>query len=205
MPEMTSGETADIGPDSPSDRSAADGGRERRLVTRTFLELTALEQLSEGKPPALPATLEWIDPCPTPRWRALYRQIGAPWHWHDRDAWEDHRLDAHLARSEVRVFRVAAAAPTNTPAPADAGFLELEKHADGSVEIAYIGLDRAWLGHGLGAWLVTQAVRTAFAWGATRVWLHTCTLDAPAALPNYRARGFIITGDEVYFTTIAEP
>jgi hypothetical protein len=22
------------------------------------------------------------------------------------------------------------------------------------------------------------------------VWLHTCTLDSPAALPNYLARGF---------------
>ena len=26
---------------------------------------------------------------------------------------------------------------------------------------------------------------------ATRVWLHTCTLDGPAALPNYRARGMV--------------
>jgi len=30
----------------------------------------------------------------------------------------------------------------------------------------------------------------AWAWGAAYVWLHTCTLDAPAALPNYLARGF---------------
>jgi hypothetical protein len=30
------------------------------------------------------------------------------------------------------------------------------------------------------------------------VWLHTNTLDHPAALPNYQKRGFQITGTEVY-------
>jgi len=34
--------------------------------------------------------------------------------------------------------------------------------------------------------------------GATRVWLHTCTLDGPAALPNYLARGFVATRRETY-------
>ena len=205
MPAITPRDVSEIGPESPRAAPAADPGGEHRRVTRTFLEITALEQLVPAKPPTLPAALEWLDPCPAPRWRALYRQIGAPWHWHDRDTWEAHRLDAHLARPDVRIYRVSAPAPTDVPAPTDAGFLELERHADGSVEIAYIGLDRAWLGRGLGGWLVTQAVRTAFAWGATRVWLHTCTLDAPAALPNYCARGFIITGDETYHTVIAEP
>jgi len=28
--------------------------------------------------------------------------------------------------------------------------------------------------------------------GASRVWLHTCTLDHPSALANYKARGFRI-------------
>jgi hypothetical protein len=27
--------------------------------------------------------------------------------------------------------------------------------------------------------------------GASRVWLHTCTLDSPRALPAYQARGFV--------------
>ena len=34
--------------------------------------------------------------------------------------------------------------------------------------------------------------------GPTRVWLHTCTLDDPAALPNYVARGFRPCSTEVY-------
>lgn len=35
-----------------------------------------------------------------------------------------------------------------------------------------------------------QALRRAFALGK-RVWVHTCTLDHPAALANYRARGLV--------------
>jgi len=154
-----------------------------------------------GQRPNVPAALERIAPCSVETWRGLYRQIGAPWHWHDRDGWDHHTIAAHLARPEIQIYRVTAELGAEwTDA---AGFLELERHADGSVEIAYIGLDQRILGRRLGAWLVWEAVRTAFAWGALRVWLHTCTLDAPAALPNYLARGFLVTRAETYSTTIS--
>ena len=38
--------------------------------------------------------------------------------------------------------------------------------------------------------LLTPAVM--WAMNAARVWVHTCDLDHPAALPNYQARGFKI-------------
>ena len=189
-----------LGPDSPS--------AERPMVTstvhevtRTYLEMSSLQQLVPGQSPDVAATLDRIVPCTVEHWRALYRQIGAPWHWHDRDAWDDGTLAAHLARPAIQVYHVTAdLGPEWTDA---AGFLELERHGDGSVEIAYIGLDQRVLGRRLGGWLVAQAVETAFAAGAVRVWLHTCTLDAPAALPNYLARGFHITRDETYYTTLS--
>jgi len=34
------------------------------------------------------------------------------------------------------------------------------------------------------------------------VWLHTCTLDSPHALPNYKARGFDAVGSERYLIQI---
>ncbi|WP_411278978.1 GNAT family N-acetyltransferase [Gemmatimonas sp.] len=161
--------------------------------------MSSPQQLVPGQPPDVPAALERIDPCSVETWRGLYRQIGAPWHWHDRDAWEHHAIASHLARQDVQIFRVIAEFGAEWTDPT--GFLELERHMDGSVEIAYIGLDQRVLGRRLGAWLVSEAVRTAFAWGATRVWLHTCTLDAPAALPNYLARGFCVTRAETYSDT----
>lgn len=71
-----------------------------------------------------------------------------------------------------------------------AGFFELERMSDGSVEIAYFGLAAAFIGRGIGKAMLTRAADDAWTLGATRVWLHTCTLDSPNALPNYRARGF---------------
>jgi len=70
-----------------------------------------------------------------------------------------------------------------------AGYFELERQAGSAVEIAYFGLLPAFVGRGIGGHLLTGAIKRAWAMGASRVWVHTCTLDHPNALPNYRARG----------------
>ncbi len=54
------------------------------------------------------------------------------------------------------------------------------------------------LGRGLGKHLLSCAVRDAWALAPSRVWLHTCTLDHPAALPNYEKRGFARYKTETY-------
>ena len=48
----------------------------------------------------------------------------------------------------------------------------------------------SFIGKGLGGELLTAAIARAWDMGASRVWVHTCTLDHPTALPNYQARGF---------------
>ena len=82
-----------------------------------------------------------------------------------------------------------------------AGFFELQPSDDGSVQIAYFGLLPAFIGHGLGGHLVTEAIRRAWALAPSRVWLHTCTFDHPGALPNYLKRGLTITRVEDYDAT----
>ncbi|WP_353094996.1 GNAT family N-acetyltransferase, partial [Methylibium sp.] len=72
-----------------------------------------------------------------------------------------------------------------------AGYVELERQAGDQVEIAYFGLMREFMGQGLGGHLLTLGIDRAWAMGATRVWVHTCTLDGPAALANYEARGLL--------------
>ena len=81
---------------------------------------------------------------------------------------------------------------------APAGYFELRRDDEADVEIAYFGLLHQFLGRGLGAHLLTEAVERAWAIGATRVWLHTCSLDHPAALPNYVKRGFTAYRTEEY-------
>jgi len=79
-----------------------------------------------------------------------------------------------------------------------AGYFELRQHENGSVEIAYFGLLPDFIGRGWGKYLLNRAVESAWLLGANRVWLHTCTLDHPAALPNYLKRGFRPVRQETY-------
>lgn len=188
-----------LGPSGPTPDSAAAGTVRTVDVVRTYLGLPSLAALRPAAPPRVPVRLERLDPCPVESWRALYRQIGAAWHWHDRDVWDDTRIQLHLDRADIQIYRLTAELG---PEPVTAGFLELERHSDGSTEIVYLGIDRPCFGHGIGGWLLTEAVRIAFADGANRVWLHTCTLDGPAALPNYQSRGFQIERTETYQATL---
>lgn len=184
-----------IGPIGPTPR-----GAQTVTVERTYLSMPSLEQLVP-RAAQVPAQLVWLPNCTVEEWRSLYRQIGAEWHWHDRDVWDQGRIHDHLRNADVRVYHVMCEAVPHPERPA--GFLELTRHQDGSVEIVYLGLDRSAFGLGLGGWLVSEAVRTGFAWGGTRVWLHTCTLDSPAALPNYLARGFVVEKSETYQTVLS--
>lgn len=53
----------------------------------------------------------------------------------------------------------------------------------GNVEIAYFGLLPRFIERGLGGALLTATVERAWAMGARRVWVHTCSLVHPSALP----------------------
>ncbi|HEY8175319.1 MAG TPA: GNAT family N-acetyltransferase [Gemmatimonadaceae bacterium] len=124
-----------------------------------------------------------LSPCPVLLYRRLYKEVGEQWYWHDRLEWSDQRLSDHLAAPTVGVWVLYVEGEA-------AGYFELQRHDDGGVEILYLGLMPKHLGRKLGGYLLTCAVEEAWAMGANRVWLHTCTLDSERALPNYKARGF---------------
>ncbi|MBD0389968.1 MAG: GNAT family N-acetyltransferase, partial [Nostoc sp. C3-bin3] len=44
----------------------------------------------------------------------------------------------------------------------------------------------------------------AWAMGARRVWVHTCSLDSSHALANYQARGFQLYKEEIYQQELPE-
>jgi GNAT superfamily N-acetyltransferase len=81
---------------------------------------------------------------------------------------------------------------------APAGYAEVRKDSDGSVELAYFGLVPEYVGRGLGKHLLSVVVERIWEEGTGRIWLHTCTLDHPSALPNYLKRGFVPFRTEVY-------
>ena len=134
--------------------------------------------------------------CPASFFRYLYREVGRFYHWVDRLGWDDQEIRDYVGQSKISLWVMYA---EGSPA----GYFELSGQDDGSIEVAYFGLLPEFLGRGLGRYLLTEAVRQAWNTGANRVWLHTCTLDDPAALPNYLKRGFKPFNEEKYFTTIA--
>ena len=152
-------------------------------VVRTYLELRSPEQLRRTATDDPRVRFVRRDGISVADYRRLYRDVGARWHWLDRNDWSDERLAAHLARPNVAVWECVVDAQSG-------GFFELDRSADGSVEISYFGLAASFIGRGIGKAMLTRAADEAWALGASRVWLHTCTLDSPNALPNYKARGF---------------
>ena len=160
-------------------------------VTRTYLELRSRGELRPARTPAGPPRLERRHPIGAAEYLALYCLVGERWHWRDRLAWPTERLDEYLASPGVEVWVASAHNEV-------VGYFELLAADDDAVEIMYFGLAPAFIGQGLGGWLLTRAVERAFETGASRVNLNTCTLDGPHALPNYLARGFRIVRSEEY-------
>ena len=165
-------------------------------VTRTYLEMTHPDQLRRV-PVARPRRVERVERCPLSFYRYLYREVGRNCRWTDRLTWSDEQLRSHLATPGVSVWVMYV---DGSPA----GYFELHARGDRSTEIAYFGLLPEFIGQGLGKQLLTAAVERAWDTGAARVWLHTCTLDDPAALPNYLKRGFAPYKNERYTVPVGE-
>jgi ribosomal protein S18 acetylase RimI-like enzyme len=148
-------------------------------VVRTYLELDDRAALRPARPPRLERVeVARVEPPDGAVSRWFYVEVG-----------RDHTWIDHLERSRAEWQAWADGVETwaATVAGERAGYYEL-RAADDGVEVAYFGVLADYQGQGLGGFLLTHALRRGFEL-APRVWLHTCTLDGAAALPNYRARG----------------
>jgi len=170
-------------------------GWTRVSVRRTHLELRRPDELRPGRAPAEAVELERRAPISAVEYLELYALVGDLWLWRDRLVWSRDELERYLASPDVHVWTARVRGAT-------AGYFELRLNADRAAEVMYFGLAPPFIGRGLGGWLLTRAVEEAFALGATRIVLNTCTLDAPQALPNYLARGFRIVSEDQYLLDV---
>lgn len=166
-------------------------------VTRTYLEMRSREELKPALSDDPRIRIEEQRDCSVVFFRYLYTEVGGSYHWIDRLPWTDEQIRAYLQEPEISLWLMTY---DETPA----GYFELRKCEDGSMEIAYFGLLPGFLGRGLGKHLLTCAVEQSWSDGARRVWLHTCTLDDKAAMPNYLKRGFRPFKTEVYTVELTE-
>ncbi|HET9065170.1 MAG TPA: GNAT family N-acetyltransferase [Gemmatimonadales bacterium] len=121
--------------------------------------------------------------------REMYRRVGAAWHWLDRAHWTVGEWASFLLAKQAEVWLAESGGGA-------VGFVVLGTQEGDEVEICYFGLVPEWIGRGAGAWLLDRAIDRAWALGPDRLRLETCSLDAPAALPNYLARGFEVRREE---------
>ena len=147
----------------------------------TFLEMRERRTPDVG---ASHLSLRRIEhPQPEP-YRALFRRVGAKWLWFSRLIMEDAELAAIIDDGNVDLFTVM-----DEPG-SEVGMLELDFREAGECELSFVGLVPELSGQGHGRWLLAEAVSRAWRGGVTRVHVHTCTLDHPAALGAYRRAGF---------------
>ena len=160
-------------------------------ATRTYLEMRDPAQLTPAAFPQASVRIEPLTDCPPSFWRYLYTEVGRRHYWIDRLPWSDDDIRRYLTDPSIQLWLM-------TVSGAPAGYFELRRDPDGGVEIAYFGLLEEFIGGGLGGHMLSEAARRAWAFDANRVWLHTSTLDHPAALQNYLKRGFVIVRREQY-------
>jgi len=160
-------------------------------VTRTYLEMRDRSELRGAKLDDPLIQIEEQRDCSIELFRFLYVEVGKSYHWFDRLPWTDEQITNYLQQPEISLWLM-------TYQDEPAGYFELRKCEDGSTEIAYFGLLPKFIGRGLGKHLLTCAAEQAWAEGAKRVWLHTCTFDDAAAMPNYLKRGFKPFKTEMY-------
>lgn len=154
------------------------------LIT-TYLEMVSKEDFAPAFVRAIDIEIVTMEMPDLGFYKFLYQSVGEEWAWRDRLQLSSGDLRKILAspNTQVNVMYVSGS---------PAGYVELYRHEDGSVEIAYFGLRRNYMGRGLGKHLLSYGVSRAWDMGAKRVWLHTCNLDGPHALDNYQKRGFRI-------------
>lgn len=122
-------------------------------------------------------------------YRYLYDAVGRDWNWQSRKRLSDADLTAiiHDPRNEVHVLHVDGV---------PAGFAELDRRTEDEIELVQFGLMREFIGQGLGRYFIHWTVDRAWSYGPERLWLHTCTEDHPAAIPNYLKAGFQVYKSE---------
>jgi GNAT superfamily N-acetyltransferase len=162
-------------------------------VDEVEVEVTHLEiKQPPARPPiVLPAGVSVVHAKKPPLrfYRFLYDAVGNDWLWVDRKKLSDRELAAiiHDDRVEVHVLWVDGS---------PAGYAELDLRSPPDIELAYFGLMPEYFGRGLGKLFLGWTIDEAFRRNTPRFWVHTCTLDHPAALPNYQRCGFAITKKE---------
>lgn len=148
----------------------------------TCLEMPARPELRPA--PGLDGlSLERMGAKDTARFRTLFEAIGRDIMWFSRLIMPEEKLAAIIGDPQVESTALVKDGR-------DIGLLELDFREEGQCELSFFGLVPDAIGSGAGRFLMNEALTKAWARPITRLWVHTCTFDHPAALGFYQRSGF---------------
>jgi GNAT superfamily N-acetyltransferase len=160
---------------------------EKRSTTVTYLEMKEKPvNLEINQPPDTEFT-RVIKP-PVHFYRYLYNTVGEKWLWYERGIMDDRHLMELIYPDNVEIYVLYV---KGIPA----GYSELS-FAEKDTNLVYFGLMPEFIGKGYGKFFLNRTILEAWSKKNNRLWVHTCTLDAPNALEVYQKAGFTIYDSE---------
>jgi GNAT superfamily N-acetyltransferase len=141
------------------------------------------------EPPVPSVLVQQLHQPSVQAYRQLYNGVGGDYGWTDRNRMNDESLRRIITDPAIEIHRLSVGQQT-------AGYCELDERQPDEVQLAYFGLMPKFIGRGLGKYFLDWTLQHAWSRGPRRVWVHTCTGDHPAALPNYLRAGFEVYREE---------
>ena len=173
------------GNELPPDLALAAGREAKLRFTITYLEMTERPPLSPVHPPARTKYALMLAETPTVAfYRFLYNGVGGDWRWWYRRQMSDTELAGILEDERVEVFVLYVDG-------APAGYFELDRRDEPTIDLAYFGLMPHCVGRGLGRYLLYASIEQAWSYEPERLTVNTNTMDHPRALPLYQKMGFV--------------
>ena len=157
-------------------------------IDRFYLEINSINELKIKRTLSDDFTLFETEKNNFDLNKFFYKQIGKKHQWVDRLIWQDKNWIEYVSNKNLKTFILQK----NNDF---VGYFELLFNKN-ECEIAYFGILEEFIGNGYGGFLLSEAIRIGFK-NANRIWVHTCSLDHPNAIENYKSRGMKVFKTEI--------
>ena len=160
-------------------------------IDRYYLEIFPSSDFNQKIKPSDDLELELVDSESFELNKFFYKQVGKKYQWIDRLAWETKDWIRYTSNRNLKTFILKNKNDL-------IGYFELILNLNNQeCEIAYFGILEDYFNKGFGGYMLSEAIKNSFKLGSKRTWVHTCSLDHPHAIQNYKSRGMKVFKTEI--------
>ena len=133
-------------------------------VDRYYLEILSLKKLNEVSSPNKDLIIEKINPPDIEINKFFYKNVGKKHRWVDRLEWDNLKWISYLENEKVDTYVLKS--NDNL-----VGYFEaIKNEQNNSTEIAYFGIIEEFIGKGIGAYLLSEAIKICFQKKSKRIY-----------------------------------